>query len=324
MQNIQNDLSRTVYSLCYPKTKNVFENLMNRRDIHEMYSETWTKKQDNAHEKLAAAWLKWTAPLLEGVETFPNFYPTNGSSEAIRECIVLLKEQGKTLTVFNGEYEGYEMIAKAINMPILKIDRESWQEGVAKLDSRNVFFLSQPSAIDGNHFLDFDKFLAMTLQHNIELCIDLTYLGSSTRIIKLNLGQKNISHVFFSLSKVFGVYYHRIGGVFTREPNALLYGNMWFKNMLSITYGTLLLESTENIFEVSRLAAVYQDLAIQKINHTYNLNLMASDVVLLATLPQDNSDWQSSFVRNPNSKLLRVCITPTMERLIYNEKYQNC
>src|SRR5918999_601042 len=59
---------------------------------------------------------------------------------------------------------------------------------------------------------------------------------------RLDLRSPSLGAVFFSLSKAFGVYYHRIGGVLSRAPLPGLEGNRWFKNVFSLALGTLLLE----------------------------------------------------------------------------------
>ena len=101
-------ITKTVYSTCYPETKQVLDELLDKKDeIHSMYSEAFTKKQDAYHHSFLNAFKNWSKPVLNvDWANFKFSYPTNGSSEAIREQLAHLKSVGKeNLYVFHGEYE---------------------------------------------------------------------------------------------------------------------------------------------------------------------------------------------------------------------------
>jgi hypothetical protein len=79
--------------------------------------------------------------------------------------------------------------------------------------------LSQPSAIDGNLWPGYGDFLQhMAERHpQVEVMLDLCYVGLLARDYAIEIGYPNIVRLFFSLSKIFGVYYHRMGGVFSKR-----------------------------------------------------------------------------------------------------------
>jgi hypothetical protein len=117
------------------------------------------------------------------------------------------------------------------------------------------------------------------------------------------------------LSKVFGVYYHRIGGVFLKEANPLLYGNMWFKNVFSMRYGEALMKQ----FDVNYFPKKYKDLklkTIQQLESTLKLKMRSSDALLLTTIEKEIFEHEKFLIRSKDSKSIRVCITPLLETLI--------
>ncbi len=344
--NIERDITKTVYSICWPETKKIFEEL-NTTEMSDIYLETWSKKQDSIHFDFKSSFEFFAQDKTNlDFSEFPFFYPTNGSSEAIREEICYLHSLGKKMIVFKGEYEGYFMIAKAIKMPYFEINREFWQEELKDFSGDDfVFFLSQPSSIDGCIFSSFNEFMD-TLQHkNILCCLDITYFAS-TPYKNLSLNHDNILTIFFSLSKLFGVYYHRIGGCYRKSENPLLYGNMWFKNLFSIKYGQTLMSSID-FDKLRNDLKNYQAQSIEHINQKiedfcgFSSCIEKSDVFLLGiiskqkmndyleTLPFNSFYWNQTnivikslndnFTRN-ESDFWRVCVSPVFEKLIYKKQ----
>ena len=125
--------------------------------------------------------------------------------------------------------------------------------------------------------------------------------------------------IVFSLSKPFGVYYDRIGGVLAREEMPSLFGNQWFKNLTSLQLGTALLRR-HGVFELARRYRPVQQTAAQTIGTRLGLALQPSDVVLLATADASLADPAlADFLRRPQNDpaaRLRLCLTPEMARLI--------
>ena len=75
----------------------------------------------------------------------------------------------------------------------------------------------------------------------VSVAVDLTYVGAVARDFTIDLDSPNVAVALFSLSKPFGVYYHRLGGLVARQPQALLHGNLWFKNLFALHLGERLL-----------------------------------------------------------------------------------
>lgn len=312
-------ISKTVYSLCFPETKKVLESLWKESDnLHDMYSETWTKKQDDYHITFANTFKEWSKPSLSvNWDDFPFFYPTNGASEAIREQLAYLStKENKRIFVFDGEYEGYEAIAESLKMPVVKIKRDKFTDYSKEFEQGGSFFISQPSSIDGNVWNEFNAFMSyLSTFDDVAVYVDTVYVGCIDKEYSIYLDFEIIKGVFFSLSKVFGVYYHRIGGVFLKEANPLLYGNMWFKNVFSMRYGEALMKQ----FDVNYFPKKYKDQklkTIQQLESTLNVKMRNSDALLLTTIEKETFEHEKFLTRSKDSKDIRVCITPLLETLI--------
>ncbi len=323
-------ITKTVYSTCYPETKQVLDELLDKKDeIHSMYSEAFTKKQDAYHHSFLNAFKNWSKPVLNvDWANFKFSYPTNGSSEAIREQLAHLKSVGKeNLYVFHGEYEGYEAIGKPLGFNVIKVDRKN-EIYSTDFKEKSCFFLSQPSSIDGNLWDDYDRFMRYMKQKfsHVDIYVDLCYIGTIQNEYFINLDYENIKGVFFSLSKSFGVYYHRIGGCFLKEENPLLYGNMWFKNLFSMKYGEELLNRI-GVYYYPETYRQKQTDAIYKLCQESGINITkikTSDVLLLATVDTRKADTEPlKFIKEElnrgNDKQVRICLTPLMEAHIWEE-----
>jgi hypothetical protein len=327
------EITKTVYSMCLPESKYIFDQILDndRIALHDMYSETFTKKQDPYHVSYLNAFKDWSNPVLDvNWDNLKHSYPCAGASEAIREQIAHLKSIGKDIMyIFDGEYEGYEAIAKPLGFEVVKITREQYAE--FEYLENSVFFMSNPSSIDGNLWLGFEKFMEFMNSKNkmVDLYIDVTYLGAIPFDFKINLQYENVKGLFFSLSKSFGVYYHRIGGCFLKEENPLLYGNMWFKNLLAMKYGESLMNKL-TIVELAKKHSHYQDKAIQYLKEKYKIqNIDKSDVFLLANINvkdeilangnNDYLDYIANDLSRGNKAVVRVCLTPIVEKMLSDD-----
>lgn len=321
---MEQNITRTVYSIAWPPTKSILQTLISE-DMSSIFSETWTKKQDSMH----TPFLEQFKDMAKNHVQFPtqqnalNFsYPTNGSSEAICQQINFLNTQGKRLVVFEQEYEGYLMMAKNMNMPTLIISRDNYHQELQKLNStKDVFFLSQPSSIDGNYWQDFHHFMEITQNLEIPVYVDLAYTVLVNHPL-LNLNYSNISGVFFSLSKIFGVYYHRIGGCFLKEANPLLWPNLWFKNLLSIQYGQKLMMAYSNgdFNNTYSKLVIIQNNIVSQLQQRYNVDVLPCDVpflVLMKYTPEQHP-WMKEYIRSESPDYIRVCISPLLEQQLYS------
>lgn len=302
---------RTVYSLLYPETRKITKNLWNSNP-HFLYEDSYSQPeyQTEIESKFKKSWINWSKDQISFNESLFYFYNSAGSSEAIRESLARLKASGiDTIYTFTGDYEGYKSLAEAYNLKIISLNRYSWKT-IKPNSLKGAFYFSNPSSIDGNVWDDTQDFINKMTQDNPEclLRIDLCYVGTSSK--KLNLNLNDVDMIFFSLSKVFGVYFHRIGGVFSKNKMLGLEGNKWFKNLFSLHLGIKLLD-TYNINYFPNKYQKVQTEALLTINKEYNLNFEPSDVIILG----HSKDEVSGYTRE-SLKSSRICLTPIMSEVI--------
>lgn len=322
------DLSKTVYSFYYPEVESLIDEFLKSIDdsFHKRYFNSSASKQDEFHLSFFEGFKNWSAPVLD-VEwnDFPFMYPTGGASEAIREQIVYLKTQGyNKLYVLEGEYEGYEAIAKVLGFSIVKIPQEAILDMNTSFfdDEKSIFFVSNPNSVDGNinhELIDYIGLLNISHSH-IRFYLDIVYIGTLAKEkYTIHLKKDNIDGIFFSLSKSFGVYYHRIGGCFLKYENPLLYGNKWFKNLLSLQIGELLMKNFD-IFYLPNKYIEKKRMAIASINKILGgdyTSAHCSECILLTTVNKIHFDENSfnELARFKKHDNIRLCLTTILEKL---------
>ncbi|MDD9900668.1 MAG: hypothetical protein OXT65_06790 [Alphaproteobacteria bacterium] len=316
-------VSKTVYSFVMPETERALDAVMDadREGLRDMYREAWTQKQDAMHEDFMHTWTAWSAPVLQwDAGEFPWSYTTGGASEALREVIYAYGHRARqegfkpVIHIFEGEYEGFRAYAEAAGIDVIAHNRTAWQDVAGRVGATDQFYISHPSAIDGNVWADFDVFIAdmNTRAPTAEVMLDLTYIGAVARDFTVNAKSPNISALFFSLSKPMGVYYHRIGGVFSRRAYPGLFGNKWFKNLLSIRLGTVMMRHY-GVYDLPRKYTTVQAEALKSARAETGLDLQPSDVWLLATGAESDSDLARYLVR---AGQVRVCLTPRIAQIV--------
>jgi hypothetical protein len=320
--------SGTIYSLVMPESEQALIAVMSEPDLLDRYREPWTQKQDSMHEEYFEHWLRWSAPVvaIRG-EEFPFRYPTAGASEAIFKLIAEFESERRaagrqpTIHMFEGEYEGFAAYAEALKVRIVRHDRSDWSDVPAGLDEDSMFWISQPSAIDGMVWPHFEAFVAATAEdgRGARIVPDLTYVGSVARDYRIALDSTAIPAVVISHSKPFGGYYHRVGGVFAKREHPSLFGNKWFKNLMSLAWGTEMMRR-HSVFDLPRQYRPVQEEATRRVAALLSLDgLAAADVLLLATAPSkpDLPPLLATVLRgSPAEKVVRLCLTPTMTCLI--------
>ncbi len=312
---MKEQVSRTVYALYLPETRAIVERLWNEKP-HFMYDEAYTKKQDQYHRSFFEEYKKFSSSDVNvDWSDFPYEYPTNGSSEAIREQIAYLKAQNiNTMYILEGEYEGYEAIAIPLGFNVVKLSHSLEVLKSTIYEQNSVFFLSQPNSAFGNIWSDYDSFLSFMNEHNqhVRFYVDLTYLGNVITVNKVNITYDNIDGVFFSLSKTFGVYYHRIGGCFLKKANPLLYGNMWFKNLFSLRLGETLMRELDK----NEIVSKYKQKQLEAIK-MINENIKPSDVWLIGTIDIKHLDQEMlSMLKRFENSTQRLCLTQQLDKII--------
>ncbi|WP_369026519.1 hypothetical protein [Qipengyuania sp. RANM35] len=326
--------SGTIYSLVMPESEAVLAEVMDGgpagRDagLLEHYREAWTQKQDALHEGYFERWIAWSAPVVKfEAAAFPHRYPTAGASEGIfklmAEYAARARSEGfaPSIHIFDGEYEGFPAYAASLGLPLVRHSRIEWMEVASHAERNAQFWISQPSAIDGSVWPHFDAFARGLAEErpDIALVPDLTYVGNVARAFEVAIDLPNVAHFVFSHSKPFGGYYHRVGGVFSREESPALFGNKWFKNLLSLAWGSAMMDRF-GVHELPRRYAGVQAEATRGIGRLLDVErLQPADVNLLATAPVSDAD--STLVRmlhrgSGDEAVVRLCATPAMAALI--------
>ena len=245
-----------------------------------------------------------------------------GASEGIHALLAYQATHGGgRVHVFDGEYEGYAYTAGALEIPVVFHPRDEGSlRGVAEsIEPGDTFWLSQPSAIDGNLWSGFATFTSLLAEHapGARLVVDLTYVGAVPGLVPISLENPLVSAVLWSLSKPFGVYYHRIGGLLTREEIPSLRGQLWFKNLFSLALGERLM-ATFGPGELPRRYLEKQASAVSSAiaEGTVPPGTRASDVVLLAHGVRGDATWDE-YRRGAG---LRFCLSPSMDAMINREQ----
>lgn len=339
-------VTATVYSMVWPQT----EQLLRRAAIESLddmlarHRSAHTKRQDAMHDSFFDAWRSWAAPCVTFDDhQFPERYPSAGSSEAIREVIRSALWRHQDLVVFDGEYEGYEAIAVMQGTVVHRVPRAQWRAvldhwrvaGAPWGDRGAQWWISQPSAIDGNVWAEFDAWLDATASWSaLEVWFDACYVGMCSAPIAIDLTRRpQVAGLVFSLSKVMGAYYRRIGGCWTRAPQPGLWGNRWFKNLDSLYLGELFLKETGTAAVFGRRHAEIQARALavewspfQADWAAMGISWRPSDVPLLVCSDQVNAVvpdghplrvyWDAARRGTDAPAGRRLCLTPTIDRLL--------
>lgn len=310
------DALKAIYSLCYPETSRTIDDLT---DVypHEIYDSVWNKETERYDRNFLNTWSKWVSPVFSFEPKHFYGYVSAGSSEAIRETLAQYKAfagDKARIHVFDGEYEGFYRYAKCYNIEVLTHDRNNYEISLKGLNIRDteLFFISQPSAIDGNIWEGLDDFLIYVGRNfsKLKIYLDVAYVGTCVKDSKIDIQNPLIDTVFFSLSKPFGVYYHRIGGVFSRSPINGLEGNQWFHNKFSLLLGITLMER----YKVNELPKKYihlQEEAVKILKEKIITNITASDCLLIAN---SSTTAEKEFRRTYKNN--RYCLTNIIHSLL--------
>lgn len=229
-----------------------------------------------------------------------------------------------TIHIFEGEYEGFPAYADALGIRCVRHDRSQWQALADAIDPAGLFWISQPSAIDGRVWPDFAAFVRLLADKRPDVGVipDLTYVGSAARPFEVALDTRNIPAFVISHSKPFGGYYHRIGGVFSRAECPSLFGNKWFKNLLSLAWGTEMMRR-HDVFALPAKYRAVQDEACRRAGEGLGIGaLQPADVLLMGTASPEaaQSDVLRTVLRgSPSEQVARLCLTPGMTALIDRE-----
>ena len=291
------------------------------------YREPWTQKQDAMHVEYFDRWIEWSRPVVSfDVAAFPHRYPTAGASEGIFKLMAEYAAAPRSwrgepsIAMFQGEYEGFPAFAESLNLPVARLDRGDWRGAIAGLPAGAQFWISQPSAIDGMVWEDFDDFAATlaAVRPDVQLVPDLSYVGAVAREYRIDLDHPNIDAFVISHSKPLGGYYHRCGGVFARDERRSLFGNRWFKNLLTLAWGCEMMRR-HDVFDLPRRYRGQQEAAAVAIGRRLGVAIRPADVFVIgiADAPDDPDPLVRTLLRgSPRERRVRVCLTPAMSALV--------
>ena len=321
--------SGTIYSLVMPESEAALAAVLDddRAGLLDRYREPWTQKQDDAHVEYFERWIDWSRPVLSfDSAAFPYRYPTAGASEGIAklmaEYVADCRSRGvePSIHLFDGDYEGFPAFALSFGLAVVRHRREQWEAVARAIPAHAQFWISQPSAIDGMVWPVFEAFAAALAeaQPTAELVPDLTYVGSVARDYRIAVETPNVRALVMSHSKPFGGYYHRVGGVLARQERPSLFGNRWFKNLLSIAWGTEMMRR-HGVQDLPRHYRPVQERAAVLVGSALVLEVTSADVSLLATAPwrEDLPPLLRAVGRGTgDERIVRLCLTPAMTSLI--------
>lgn len=254
------------------------------------------------------------ARAIPGLDGFANRYPGHGSSDGLFHILTKLAISGvKNINVLDGEYEGYG--AQAVNLGMTCTVHKLDDPATLK-QTPGYWFISNPSARNGNVLPA--SFIKDLCDAGNKVILDLAYVGL-TAAQPFDVSHPNIYAIVMSFSKPFGVFRLRLGGfTFSREPINSLYGTKWFKDCERVLQALALAEriGPECLYAKYRLV---QERIIADLNAKFGLGLLASDVILLAHLPESaaaglDDSKRAMIAPFKRGGYYRFCLTPYLEQ----------
>jgi histidinol-phosphate/aromatic aminotransferase/cobyric acid decarboxylase-like protein len=300
----------TVYSYRHPEIRQVIDGLLRAGFPHDVFLRATQPPGalDAFHDPIIERVLEFYRADVPALAGFPHRYPTSGSEEGIREVMTSLRAEGvRSIYVLRGDYEGYRVVAEQRGMETIEVERTADPRALPA----GIFFLSNPSAIDGN-IVPNERIVALA-EAGHRIFYDLAYLGS-TRPHTFDLSHPSIFAAVVSFSKSYGLFYDRVGFTLARHEVPSLYGNKWFKSI----FGLLIADAVVRTLTRGQLFATYrpvQESIVDEIRAETGLALQPSDAFLLAHLPAAAAAPLTPAQRELIARFLRgdgyrFCLTP--------------
>ncbi len=300
----------TVYSYRHPETRRIIDRLLGDGFPHDVFLRATEPPGalDAFHEPIIDRVLDFYQPAVPALASFPHRYPTSGSEEGIREVMSLLREEGVGfIYVHRGEYEGFQAVAEQRGLKTVEVERGTDPRGLAP----GVWFLSNPSAIDGNILPDEEVHAIAEAGHR--LFYDLAYLGSTVPH-RYDLSHPSVFAVALSFSKTYGLFYDRVGFTLARREIPSLVANKWFKSVFALLIADAVVRglTPEQLYRTYRPV---QEAIVTQIRHDTGLPLQPSDAFLLAHLPAAAAAGLAAPQRELVARFRRAdgyrfCLTP--------------
>jgi len=308
---------KTVYSYLLPEVRKIISGL-SMEELNERLMKSVQVSEsgkiisgalDHSHLQVIENLKKAYEKSVLGLEKFKWQYFTAGSEEGIREYITRLKTLGvKEIYMLYGDYEGYKEVALQRGMRVTEI----WCNFNPKELKPGYFFISNPSARNGNWLSD--GFINDICEAGHKVFLDLTYFGS-THPMSVNVSHPNIDAVAFSFSKPYGLFYLRIGFLFTKQYNGIpsLYSNIWFRSEFSLMLAEKIIEKVGEIPDIEKYKKI-QSKIVEQIQDETGLNLQPSHTFLLAHMPFEafhlGSQEKACLIPFLRDGEYRFCLTP--------------
>ena len=282
-------------------------------------------EMDRMHIPIMQKYVDLHSSNIPGLANFPFRYPTAGSEEGIREVLTHLLTQGVgEIYALKGEYEGYHFAGqtrgyrtssgrnsiKTIEVDPLRTKAKDLRPG--------WFFISNPSSRDGNVICE--QFLNELRQAGHFLFYDLAYADSANPDNKFDLNHGNNRIAVASFSKPYGLFYFRVGFVFSKEEVPSLYGNKWFKVVPSLLIADAIMDKLkpEELYKKYR---PIQQAIVEGINKDFDLGMRVSDSLLLGHITSEDAKklnetqlWMISRFKRGDG--YRFCLKPYYERQV--------
>lgn len=263
---------------------------------------------DMIHEPVIDRVVEAYRDVVPGLAGLRSRYFTSGSSEGIFHKLSEVKSRGvNSIYTLDGEYEGYQEYGRSVGIETIPVEPNSKPKDLKP----GIWFISNPSARDGN-IID-NEYIQDICEAGNEVVLDLAYVGA-TKPYVFDVSHPNISTVFLSFSKPYGLFRERVGFTFSRGPVDSLYANKWFKHIGGLLIGLKVAEEIGPKALWPRYNGV-QSKIIDSINQDFGLGIKPSDVLLLAhSVKEDLMPEQEALVnqfrRVPG---YRFCLTPYFE-----------
>lgn len=295
---------KAVYSYYFKEVRDIITEIV-REYPHDVFLQSVHPGLDDFHKPIIKSYLHHIQNQLPDLSNFSYQYVTTGSEGIFHTLSEILAFKKDTpLYVFAGEYEGYTGYGNNLG---LEFNVVNYSDDFSKL-TPGIFFISNPSAKDGN--LLPNNLLEKIGQCGHEIILDVTYVGL-TQPIQIFADKPYISKVIVSLSKPFGLYYYRIGFMFSRQPMPTLEVNKWFKNIFSL----IIADKVISQIPASSLVQKYrpwQQRAVQELSLQWGIDVKPSQVLLLAHVHISNvpENLRPKLEKYRRDDTYRFCLTP--------------
>ncbi len=147
-----------------------------------------------------------------GLDQLPYFYDTYGISHAIQ---IAIASTDRRVRFLSDDYDYYLHCCACFEKDYKVVDKELFD-----IEPGDYLFISQPAYKNGNVIKQFDTWMEICTEKDVEVFVDCAFFGSVPNInLKIH---PCITDVCFSFSKMFALESSRIGYHFSSYKNEVL------------------------------------------------------------------------------------------------------